>query len=56
MHSKHHAGGIYMVDEGKTTEVVPDPCLKDRDHQVESDEASGNYSQNSAGGAPKTFT
>ena len=56
MHSQHHPGGVYQVDEGKTVEIVHDPCLQDRDYQVQSDETSGNYSQNSAGGAPKSFT
>ena len=58
MHSKHHAGGIYQITEGKTTEIVQDPCIKDSDHAATDSESSGtgNYSQNSGGGAPKSFT
>jgi len=58
MHSKHHAGGIYQITEGKTSEIVQDPCIKDSDHDVKDSESSGNgnYSQNSRRGAPKTFT
>ena len=60
MHSEHHAGGLYQVKEEKTYEVVHDPCLKDGIAEMNSSgadsEMSGNYSQNSAGGAPQSFT
>ena len=60
MHSEHHAGGVYQVKDGKTYEVVVDPCIKDGDAEINSTDAetemSGNYSQNSARGAPQSFT
>jgi len=60
MHSKHHAGGAYQVKEGKTYEVVLDPCIHDgeavKDSTDADSETSGTYSQNSAGGAPQSFT
>ena len=56
MHSKHHAGGVYQVKDGKTYEIVHDPCHEDADHEVEGNETSSNYSQNSNGKAPASFT
>lgn len=56
MHSKHHAGGVYQIKEGKTYEIVHDPCHDDADHEIEGDGGSSEYSQNSNGKAPASFT
>ena len=60
MHSKHHAGGVYQVKEGRTYEIVLDPCIHDGEAEMDSTDAdtenSGTYLQNSASGAPESFT
>ena len=56
MHSKHHEGGVYQIKDGKTYEIVRDRCHDDMDHEVPDNETSGNYSHNSNGNAPKSFT
>ena len=56
MHSKHHEGGVYQIKEGKTYEIVRDQCHDDMDHDVPDNETSGNYSHNSNGNAPNSFT
>ena len=62
MHSDHHRGGVYQVKEGKTYEVANDPCLTDGEAEMMANETndgtyeSGNYSLNSRGGAPSSFT
>ena len=56
MHSQHHEGGVYQVKDGKTYEIVPDPCHEDQDHELSVNGGSSNYAQNSNNKAPESFT
>ena len=56
MHSKHHAGGVYQIKEGKTYEIVHDPCHDDADPEMEGNGASSDYAQNTNGKAPDSFS